>query len=49
MSIYQSQYLFMKQHFYQPETEAMQLEEEFNPTERKKPARSRDRRKKRRR
>lgn len=31
MSIYQSQYLFMKQHFYQQETDEVPLEEEEAP------------------
>lgn len=50
MSIYQSQYLFMKQHFYQQETEVNQMQEEPQESPEKKPSRrSRDKRRKKRR
>lgn len=49
MSIYQRQYLFMKQHFYQQETELVLVEEEPEAIpEKKRSRKGRDKRRKQR-
>lgn len=49
MSIYQSQYLFMKQHFYQQETDELPPDADVAPEKKKKDGRLKDKRRKKRR